>query len=349
MLRQLYGDVHRELQRELHWNLYGRLLRLLGLFKLFGFLLRRVLRLLRLRRRVLIVLLWPELRNLYMTHKDIDIPNLPDPSSDDYRKIQAVIREEFARMLPLVNSTPRYLARSNYPRSVHQFDTYEAFLAQPYRGPVGEDWAGPVEAAEDAGPYFSWKPFIVGTLVITDVRLISMKENVIGHISRQIVGSTVLVEVAGNREMAPTDVFLYFLGGDAGSEDAVPVIPAYGEQTLADIIGNQWRYEYDGNRYVACSPAQAKRNWLQGKVRYEIGARVGDEAALIADLYKLIKIILSAVQNDLSDDVKAVLAVMIANAPDLAALRRLAARGVVVKTTMHDLGYSNVSDDPDKQ
>ena len=64
LLRQLYGDVHRDLQRELYRNLYGRLLRLLGLFKLFGVLLWRVLWLLRLRRRVHIVLLWSELRNL---------------------------------------------------------------------------------------------------------------------------------------------------------------------------------------------------------------------------------------------------------------------------------------------
>ena len=274
-------------------------------------------------------------------------PPMADERSEEYREVQDIIKEEFAVMIPSLPESPRTYARTNYPVASSHFETYETFLAQPYRGPIGETWATPELAALDVGVRFSWLPFIVGTLVITDIKLIAIKDDVIAHLDREIGAQTVYVDRSGFDGIATTDVFSYDFDNPQSTQENYPINLAYTELTLADVVGNHWRYEFDeiAGAYVACSERQAKRNWLKGRSRYLIGRKVGDDAARIADLSRLVNFLLSVVQDQFPPEVQTALAALISDVPDTPSLERVAGRHKAVNTILSEIGYPNVSRD----
>lgn len=274
-------------------------------------------------------------------------PAVADERSDEYKEVQAIIREELAAFVPQMLEMPQYYAQENLPRSVYHFDTYAEFMAQPYRGPIGEEWFGPDEAALEVGPQFSWRPFLVGTLIISDLRLITLREQVIAHLDRPVVGTTVYLFRNGFDGIATTAVFSYGLAVGTIPEGATVLAPAYGEVTLADVVGNHWRYEYDKetDTFRGCSDRQAERNWLKGKLRYQIGKRVGDDGARIADYGKLIKVLLAAVFDKLTPETQAVVADLVDASPDLNSLARVVEREKAISEVIAAVGYPNVSQD----
>ncbi len=273
-------------------------------------------------------------------------PKKGDKKLPEQKMVQEMLIDEFTRLIPQLPQLDKHISRTNVPRSTYEFNTYEEFMAQPYRGPVGDDWIDPSLAAKDYGTEFNWRPFLVGTLMISDVRLIAIKDDVIAHLEQSVESEPVFVELNGFAGMATTSVFSYSVGAPAKPDEQFiyPLILGYGEKILADVVGNHWRYEFseESQAYVACSPHQAKRNWLQGKIKNRMGAFVGDEWSLIADHNKLLKLILGTLTSYLSEEEREALAPMLADKPTTEDLRKIAGRDATIQKILSDLGYHDV-------
>ncbi len=270
----------------------------------------------------------------YEDHIRGQLPPYADERSGEHKIMEGIVREDMSMILPQLYEGPRLLSRTNYSNAGRYFDTYEEYMAQPYRGPVGNTWVWPDKALHG----LPWLPTIVGTLIVSDISLLA-QERTIPHLEQKINKKNVWVERDGFDGMATLHVFSYAVGDNPAEFKKLNV--AYGEKTLADVIGNHFRYQYDeaSDSYVATTPEQAKKNWLKEKVRHEIASRVGDDGARLADYGRLIALILAAIQDSLSPEVKAALSDVIARAPQVDTVQGIADREALVEEILERMGY----------